>query len=110
LVVKKTMQSELRKHMKPQDKKQQSTTTYSKSTDTNAPLKAPPPKTSSGKTSAAGTQVKAAGKPQGHGAPLGEKTPAKWSRSGKMRPMILLWALGVPVPLIILFLLIRGCA
>jgi hypothetical protein len=33
-----------------------------------------------------------------------------WARPGKMRPAILLWALGVPIPLIILFLLIRGCA
>lgn len=33
----------------------------------------------------------------------------KWSRSGKVRPGILLWALGVPIPLILLVLLIRGC-
>jgi hypothetical protein len=30
-------------------------------------------------------------------------------RSGKVRPMILLWALGVPIPLILLILLVRGC-
>lgn len=35
----------------------------------------------------------------------------KWSeRSGKVRPALLLWALGVPIPLVLLFLLIRGCA
>jgi hypothetical protein len=31
-------------------------------------------------------------------------------RAGRVRPMILLWALGVPIPLILLILLIRGCA
>lgn len=31
------------------------------------------------------------------------------NRSGKVRPMILLWALGVPIPLILLIVLIRGC-
>jgi hypothetical protein len=30
-------------------------------------------------------------------------------RPGKVRPMILLWALGVPIPLILLIVLIRGC-
>ena len=29
--------------------------------------------------------------------------------AGKVRPAILLWALGVPIPLVLLFLLIRGC-
>lgn len=33
---------------------------------------------------------------------------AGW-RFGKMRPAILLWALGVPIPFVLLFLLIRGC-
>lgn len=31
------------------------------------------------------------------------------SRAGKMRPMILLWALGIPIPIILLLLLFRGC-
>lgn len=31
------------------------------------------------------------------------------TRSGKVRPMILLWALGVPIPLILLLLLLRSC-
>ena len=31
------------------------------------------------------------------------------SRPGRIRPAILLWALGVPIPLIVLFFLIRGC-
>lgn len=31
------------------------------------------------------------------------------TRSGKIRPMILLWALGIPIPLILLVLLFRGC-
>lgn len=33
-------------------------------------------------------------------------TPPRW---GKIRTGILLWALGVPIPLILLFFLIRGC-
>jgi hypothetical protein len=32
-----------------------------------------------------------------------------WSRPGKIRPAILLWALGVPIPLILLVFLLRGC-
>jgi hypothetical protein len=32
------------------------------------------------------------------------------SRPGRVRPMILLWALGVPLPIILIILLIRGCA
>ena len=31
------------------------------------------------------------------------------SRAGKVRTGILLWALGVPIPLVLLFLLVRGC-
>ena len=31
-------------------------------------------------------------------------------RAGRVRPMILLWALGVPIPLILIILAIRGCA
>jgi hypothetical protein len=30
-------------------------------------------------------------------------------RAGKVRPMILLWALGVPIPIILIILLVRGC-
>lgn len=37
------------------------------------------------------------------------RTNPKWVRAGKIRPAILLWALGVPIPLVLLFLLIRGC-
>lgn len=33
----------------------------------------------------------------------------RWSRPGKVRHGILLWLLGVPIPLILLFFLIRGC-
>lgn len=33
----------------------------------------------------------------------------KWSRPGKVRMGILLWALGVPIPLVLLFLLFRSC-
>jgi|GEM_PF-3192185 len=36
-----------------------------------------------------------------------EHAPA--ARRGKVRPAILLWALGVPIPLVLLFLLIRSC-
>jgi len=31
-------------------------------------------------------------------------------RAGKVRPMVLLWALGVPVPILLIIFLIRGCA
>jgi hypothetical protein len=32
------------------------------------------------------------------------------SESGKVKPMVLLWALGVPLPLVLLILLFtRGC-
>jgi hypothetical protein len=31
-------------------------------------------------------------------------------RSGKARTMILLWLLGVPLPIILIILAIRGCA
>lgn len=31
-------------------------------------------------------------------------------REGKVKMGILLWALGVPIPFVLLFLLIRGCA
>ena len=33
----------------------------------------------------------------------------KNSRPGKVRHALLLWLLGVPIPLILLFFLIRGC-
>jgi len=39
--------------------------------------------------------------------------PHHWaspSRRGKVRPAILLWALGVPIPLVIIFLLLRSCS
>jgi hypothetical protein len=31
-------------------------------------------------------------------------------RDGKIRPAVLLWALGVPIPFVLIFLVIRGCA
>ncbi len=31
------------------------------------------------------------------------------ARAGKLRTGVLLWALGVPIPLLILFFLFRGC-
>jgi hypothetical protein len=31
------------------------------------------------------------------------------SRAGKVKTGILLWALGVPIPFILLFVLLRGC-
>jgi hypothetical protein len=30
-------------------------------------------------------------------------------KSGKVKPMVLLWALGVPIPIILLLLLFKGC-
>ncbi len=41
-------------------------------------------------------------------------TPALWGRrrsrqAGKVRPMVLLWALGVPLPIIAIIFLVRGC-
>lgn len=36
------------------------------------------------------------------------RTP-RAGRSGKVRPMVLLWALGVPIPIILVLLLLRSC-
>ena len=30
-------------------------------------------------------------------------------RSGRVKPAILLWALGIPLPIVLLVLLFRGC-
>ncbi|MBX3390419.1 MAG: hypothetical protein KF691_13295 [Phycisphaeraceae bacterium] len=38
-----------------------------------------------------------------------EKPSTFPSRTGKARTAILLWLLGVPIPLILLFFLIKGC-
>lgn len=35
--------------------------------------------------------------------------PGYPSRPGKVRPMILLWALGIPIPVILVIVLVRGC-
>jgi hypothetical protein len=35
---------------------------------------------------------------------------SRWARPAKVRMGILLWALGVPIPIILLYLLLRGCA
>lgn len=52
------------------------------------------------------------------GAPTRTNTPTpvrndhrtRWpARDGKIRPAVLLWALGVPIPLVLIFLLIRSC-
>lgn len=32
-----------------------------------------------------------------------------WSRAGKARTAILLWLLGIPIPIIILIFLVKGC-
>jgi hypothetical protein len=37
------------------------------------------------------------------------KTPPESHRSGKIRPMILLWALGIPLPIVLIIALMRGC-
>jgi len=31
-------------------------------------------------------------------------------RSGKVKPMILLWALGIPLPIILIIWMVKGCA
>ncbi len=31
------------------------------------------------------------------------------SQRGKVRPLVLLWALGVPLPLVLIVWLVRGC-
>lgn len=30
--------------------------------------------------------------------------------AGKVRPMVLLWALGVPIPILLIIFLVRGCS
>ena len=30
-------------------------------------------------------------------------------KSGGVKPMVLLWALGIPIPLILIFALMKGC-
>jgi len=41
-------------------------------------------------------------------------TPALLNRrvrsAGKVRPMVLLWALGVPIPILLIIFLARGCS
>jgi hypothetical protein len=32
------------------------------------------------------------------------------ARGGRVKPILLLWALGVPIPVILIILAIRGCA
>jgi hypothetical protein len=41
--------------------------------------------------------------------PTDDATP-ELSRAGKVRSGALLWALGLPIPLVLLFLLFRGCS
>ena len=31
-------------------------------------------------------------------------------RPGRIRPLVLLWALGVPLPIVLIIFLIRGCS
>jgi len=45
----------------------------------------------------------------GAGNTATEKLNFRTSRPGKARTGILLWLLGVPIPLIILFFLIKSC-
>lgn len=40
---------------------------------------------------------------------IGVPSRRRAARPGKIRPMILLWALGVPIPIILILLLMRGC-
>lgn len=52
-----------------------------------------------------------AGVPRGASERRARTAAGRWPRwrAGKMRPKILLWALGVPIPIIIVIFLIRGC-
>ncbi len=34
---------------------------------------------------------------------------SRTSQRGKVRPLVLLWALGVPLPLVLIVWLVRGC-
>lgn len=43
------------------------------------------------------------------GAPVRQGLGTTPSASGKVRPAILLWALGTPLSLVLLFVVIRGC-
>lgn len=33
----------------------------------------------------------------------------KTSEKGRVKPLILMWALGIPLPIILIILLFRGC-
>ena len=37
------------------------------------------------------------------------RTPARAVRSGKISTAIILWILGIPIPIILLIFLIKGC-
>lgn len=30
-------------------------------------------------------------------------------QSGKIKPMVLLWAIGIPLPIVLIIALVRGC-
>jgi len=47
--------------------------------------------------------------PSGHVIPALLKNQRIRS-AGKVRPMVLLWALGVPLPIVLIILLVRGCS
>lgn len=58
----------------------------------------------------AGKNARAMKMPETHKRSLMRAYPTRrWSRHGKVRHGVLLWLLGVPIPLILLFFLIRGC-
>ena len=42
-------------------------------------------------------------------AGLPESSAKHRAPAGKIRPAVLLWALGVPIPLVLIFVLVRGC-
>ena len=39
-----------------------------------------------------------------------DRQPEKNAQSGKIRPLLLLFALGVPVPILLIIFLLRGCS
>ncbi|MFO0745430.1 MAG: hypothetical protein U1F43_07125 [Myxococcota bacterium] len=61
------------------------------------------------KTSAAGAKAKKTSAAGAKSKSTGAKRKRSSSQSGKVKPMVLLWALGVPIPIVLIIMLVRGC-